>query len=120
HNVDISQKHLRATDGIAIPVVFGETKCLRQPDDRSGNIPVDYMRQDGIRRNRAILQHASDNSSHSDLNAFLPQHFWSALASWHKSALIVRGPSALCLSHQNQSCPSSSRRKQRDSEGNEH
>src|SRR5215472_7322598 len=41
----------------AITVVLGETECVRQPNDRSGNILISDVWQYDIRWHRAIFQH---------------------------------------------------------------
>jgi hypothetical protein len=60
HYPGIAEMHLRAVDSpasFAITVVLGETECVRQPNDRSGNILISDVWQYDIRWHRAVFQH---------------------------------------------------------------
>ena len=60
HYPSIAEMHLGAVHPpawFAITVVLGETECVRQPNDRSGNILISDVWQYDIRWHRAVFQH---------------------------------------------------------------
>jgi hypothetical protein len=60
HYPGIAEMHLRAVDPpawFAVTVVLGEAKCVRQPNQRCGNIRISDVWQYDIRWHRTVFQH---------------------------------------------------------------
>src|SRR5664279_2427771 len=53
----VAEVHLSAIDGIAAAVVLDKAARRGEPRDRTGNIPVNDMRQQNIGRYGTVLQH---------------------------------------------------------------
>src|SRR5580700_8132805 len=57
HDPRVAEMHLGPADRLAIAIVLFETKRFAQPGDSLGNVAIRNVRQNSIRRHRAILDH---------------------------------------------------------------